>query len=137
MLETVRRVDYYYVTVEDKRGEAYWLLQHFRERGVNLLAFTAFPLGGGRSQLDFVTDNAQKLINACREAAVTLVGPKRAFLVHGEDKIGAVVDLHARLANADINVHAANGVVDGQGRFGYIFWVRPDFYEEAAIVLGV
>jgi len=137
MLEAVRRVDYYYVTVEDKRGEAYWLMQHFRERGVNLLAFTAFPLGGGRSQLDFVSEDAQKLINACKEAGIRLIGPKRAFLVHGDDKVGAVVDLHAKLSNAEINVHAANGVVDGKGRFGYLFWVNPDHYEEAAMALGV
>ncbi len=137
MLEAVRRTDYYYVTVEDKRGEAYWLLQHFREKGVNLLSFTAFPLGGGRSQLDFVTDDAQRLINACKEAGVHLIGPKRAFLVYGEDKVGAVVDLHAKLSNAEVSVHAANGVVDGKGRFGYVFWVKPDDYEEAALALGV
>ncbi len=137
MLEAVHRVDYYYVTVEDKRGEAYWLMQHFRERGVNLLSFTAFPLGGGRSQLDFVTDDAGLLMNACKEAGVRLIGPKRAFLVYGEDKVGAVVDLHAKLSNAEINVHAANGVVDGKGRFGYIFWVKSDFYDEAAAALGV
>jgi hypothetical protein len=34
-------------------------------------------------------------------------------------------------------VHAANGVVDGKGRFGYIFWVKEDHYEEAAIALGI
>jgi len=137
MLEAVRRVEYYYVTVEDKRGEGYWLLQHFREKGINLLSFTAFPKGGGWSQLDFVTDDAAKLKNACKETGIKLIGPKRAFMVYGEDKVGAVVELHAILSNAEINIHAANGVVDGRGRFGYIFWVKPDYYEEAAIALGV
>lgn len=137
MLEAVRRIEYYYVTVEDKRGEGYWLLQHFREKGVNLLAFTAFPRGGGKSQLDFVCDNPRKLIEACKQTGVELVGPKRAFLVYGEDKVGAVVDLHAKLANAEINVHAASGVSDGAGRFGYVFWVKPEHYEEAAIALGI
>ena len=37
----IRRVEYYYTTVEDQPGEAYKLLSRLASLGVNLLAFTA------------------------------------------------------------------------------------------------
>jgi hypothetical protein len=137
MAVTIRRIEYYYITVEDKHGKGYWLFEHFRQNGVNLAAFTAFPLGGGRSQLDFVPEDAEKFRAAAAAANVDVVGPKRAFLVQGEDKVGAIVELHYKLSTAGINVHAANGVSDGTGRFGYILWVKAEDYDLAAQTLGV
>jgi hypothetical protein len=133
---TIKRIEYYYCAVEDKHGKGYWLLEHLRQKGVNLVAFTAFPTGGGRSQLDFVPDNPESLKKAAAEAGVALTGPKRAFLVQGHDDVGAIVELHRKLNSAEINVHAANGVSAGSGQFGYILWVRPDDYERAAQVIG-
>jgi hypothetical protein len=133
----MRRIKYFYTEVEDKHGKGYWLLEHFRQKGVNLIAFTAFPRGAGRSQLDFVTDDTDQLQAAAAEAGIHLVGPKKAFLVQGEDNIGAIVDLHYILYSAGISVHAANGVSDGRGYFGYILWVKAEDYEHAAHVLGV
>jgi len=137
MATRVRRVEYYYTTVEDKHGKGYWLLEHFRQKGVNLVAFTAFPLGAGRSQLDFITEDADTLKKAAAEANIDLVGPKRAFLVQGEDKVGAIVELHYRLTDAGISVHAANGVSAGTGGFGYVLWVKSEDYDRAAVALGV
>ena len=133
----IRRVNYFYTEVDDRHGKGYWLLELFRQKGVNLIGFTAFPLGGGRSQLDFVTDDIEQLQAAAAEAGIALVGPKRAFLVQGDDEIGAIVELHYQLTSAGINVHAANGVADGEGHFGYIMWVKPEFYDKAAETLGV
>jgi hypothetical protein len=137
MAITIKKIEYFYTTVEDKHGKGYWMLEHFRQKGVNLVAFTAFPRGAGRSQMDFVPDDAEKLKAAAAEADVSLVGPKRAFLIQGEDEIGAIVELHFKLTNAGINVHAANGVSDGTGQFGYILWVKPEDFDAAARVFGV
>lgn len=134
---TIRRVNYFYVTVDDRHGTGYWLLEHLRQQSVSLVAFTAFPRGGGKTQLDLVPDEIEKLQRAVKQAGVELVGPKRAFLAQGKDDAGAIVDLHAKLASTDINVYAANGVSAGNGHFGYLFWVKPDDYEEAAVALGV
>jgi hypothetical protein len=136
MAETVKRVEYFYATVEDRPGEGRRLLEHLSEKGVNLLAFTAFPIGAGKSQLDFVPENAALLRRAATDAGLSLAGPKRAFLIQGEDRIGALHEHHLRLSNAGINVYAANGVVDGSGRFGYILWVKPEDYEKTAQTLG-
>ena len=45
MADTVRSVEYYYVTIPDTPGEGQRILSAFKESGVNLLAFLGFPLG--------------------------------------------------------------------------------------------
>jgi len=137
MTETVRKVEYFYATVSDKPGEGRRLLEHLSEKGVNLVAFTAFPIGGDQAQLDFFPENPEQLQKAAADAGITIVGPKKAFLIQGEDRVGALHEHHLKLSNAGINVHAANGVCDGSGRFGYVLWVKPENYEAAARALGV
>jgi len=133
----IKRIEYYDTAVEDKHGKGYWLLEHFRQKGVSLIAFTAFPLGNGKSQLDFVVENPETLKEAAAAAGQELNGPKRAFLIQGDDKVGAIVDCHQKLKSAGISVHAANGVSSGEGKFGYILWVSSEKYESAAMALGV
>ena len=135
MAETVVLVDYFYATVGDKPGEARRLLEHLSEKGVNLLAFTVFPVEGNKSQLDFFPQDARLLREAAGEAGVSLVGPKKAFLIRGDDRVGALHDHHLKLANANINVHAANGVASGAGSYGYVLWVAPEDVERAMEVL--
>ncbi len=132
MAETIRKVQYFYATIEDKPGEASRLLKNLSQRSINLFAFTAFPVGPGTSQLDFFPENPEQLLKAALDAGITLVGPKNAFLIQGQDRIGALHEHHLTLSNAGINVHAANGVVDDSGRFGYVLWVKPEDYERAA-----
>jgi hypothetical protein len=66
---------------------------------------------------------------------MALLGPKKAFLIQGEDEIGALYDFHLKLSNAGINIRASSGVVDGTGRFGYVLWVDEADYDEASEVL--
>jgi hypothetical protein len=133
----IKRANYYHTIVEDKHGKGYWLLEHFRQKGVNLEAFIAFPLGGGKSQMDFVVDDVEKLRQASVEAGIQLTGPKRAFMAQGDDEVGAIVDLHQKLTAAEINIHAGSGLSGGAGTFCYLFWVNPDDYENAALALGI
>jgi hypothetical protein len=135
MPSTIKEVEYYYSLVADKPGEARKLLEFLSERQVNLLAFTAFPVGGDQSQLDFFPTDPEHLKKAAGDANIALIGPKKAFLIQGEDRIGALYDFHLKLSNAGINIHASNGVVDGTGRFGYVVWVNPGDYENASAAL--
>jgi hypothetical protein len=137
MPEIITKVDYYYTKVEDLPGAGRRILEHISEQGVNLIAFTAFPLGAGYTQLDFIPDNADLLIKAAADAGVTLVGPKKAFLIQGDDRIGALHEHHLKLANAGISVTASNGVSDGKGRFGFVLWVNQEVVEQAARALAV
>jgi hypothetical protein len=58
------------------------------------------------------------------------------FLIHGDDRVGAVADTTAKLAEANINLTAAAATGAGSGRFGMILWVAAADYERAAKALG-
>ena len=135
MLESVKHVDYYYTIVADKPGEARKLLEFLSERMVNLLAIHAFPMGEGQSQIDLFPDDPGVLLEAAKDAQIPLEGPRKAFLLQGEDRIGALYDFHLKLSNAGINIDACSGVVDGAGRFGYLIWVDAEDFDEASKVL--
>lgn len=137
MAQRIQRVEYFSTTIDNKPGQGYWLLARLKRREVNLLAFNAFPYEPGASRLDFFPDDAEKLIKAAGEINVKLSGPKRAFLVQGEDKIGALSDIFERLYEANINIHAVNCVCDDRGGYGFVLWVTSRYYEDAAEVLGV
>jgi predicted amino acid-binding ACT domain protein len=64
------------------------------------------------------------------------VGPKRGFLVQGDDRVGAVADLLERLGSAKINVTAIDAVSITDGRYGAILWVAPNDVKKAAALLG-
>jgi predicted amino acid-binding ACT domain protein len=78
-----------------------------------------------------------RTLRAAARAGITLSEAKRAFLVQGGDRVGAVADTTAKLAEANINVTAAAATGAGSGRYGMILWVAPADYENAAGVLGV
>jgi hypothetical protein len=136
MADTVRGVDYYYVTVTDAPGEGQQILSALKDRGVNLLAFLGFPLGDGQSQIDLVPEDPESLRAAAEQAGVTLSEAKRAFLIQGDDRVGAVAETLTKLAEANVNVTSAAAAGAGAGRYGMILWVAAADYERAADALG-
>jgi hypothetical protein len=136
MADTVRGVEYYYLTVPDAPGESQRILSALKDSGVNLLAFLGFPLGGGQSQIDLVPEDPQSLREAAERAGVTLSESKRALLIQGDDRVGAVADITAKLTEANINLTAAAATGAGSGRFGMILWVAAADYETAAEALS-
>jgi len=137
MEDTIRAVDYFYVQVEDKPDEGRRMLEHLSEKGVNLISFTAFPVGGGKTQLDFVPESADSLRAAAADANITVVGPKKAIFIQGDDRVGALHQYLLTLANAGVNVHAANGASSGMGGFSFIIWVAPGDFEDAKKALNI
>jgi hypothetical protein len=136
MADSVQSVEYYYVTVSDEPGEGQRILSALKDGGVNLLAFLGFPLADGRSQLDLVPEDPQSLKEAAERAGLTLSEAKRAFLIQGDDRVGAVADATAKLADANINLTAAAATAAGSGRYGMILWVAPADYDRAGEALG-
>jgi hypothetical protein len=135
MAERVRVVDYFYTTVSNKPGEGARALAVLRDAGVNLVAFSGFP-AGRQAQLDFVPEDARAFREAARRAKWKLTGPKRVFLIEGDDRVGAGADLLAALASARINVTAIDAVGSGAGRYGVLLWVAPRDVRRAAKLLG-
>jgi predicted amino acid-binding ACT domain protein len=132
----VKSVEYHYVTVPDRPGEVQGILSALEENGVNLAAFLGFPLGEGRSQIDLVPDDPAALREVAERAGVSLSEAKRAFLIRGDDRVGAVADATRKLAEANVNVTAAAAVAAGSGRYGMMLWVPPEDFERAASALG-
>jgi len=136
MAETIRQVDYYYTETPDKPGEGCRILDGLKEAGVNLLAFSGFPKGR-RAQLDFIPENPAAFLQAARKAKLKLSPRKSGFLIQGEDRVGVLCELLAKLAASKINVTAVDAVCAGEGRFGAILWVKPADRKRAAKALGV
>jgi hypothetical protein len=134
-MDTVQRVEYFYVQVPDKPGEGARTLATLRQAGVNLLAYSGFP-AGRRAQLDFIPENPGAFRQVAKHAKWKVKGPKRAFLIQGDDRIGACSDILDKLAAAKINVTAMDAVSAGAGRWGAILWVKPAAFKKAAQVLG-
>ena len=133
----IRRVEYFYCTVPDRPGEAYKLLEQLAQMGLNLLAFTAVPVGPLHTQLTLFPDDSEKMAYVSQRAGIRLDGPFSAFLVQGDDELGALARIHQDLYQANVNVYASSGVTDGQGSFGYLMYVKPDDYDRASSALGL
>src|SRR5512132_103964 len=134
MADKVQRVDYDYATVPDRPGEGKNVLSVLKQNNVNLLAYLGFPSGDGQAQLDLVPENGEALKQAAGKAGIKLSDTKRAFLIQGDDRPGAVADALSKLADADINVTAAAATCAG-GKYGLVVWVWPTDYERAARAL--
>lgn len=137
MASKIRRVNYYHMTVHDQPGEAYRLLSMLAVEGLNLMAFTAVPVGPAQTQFTLFPEEKAKFVTQAKEAGIHLDGPYPAILVQGDDYVGVLADIHQKLYEANVNVYAANAVTDGKGDFGYVIYVRESDFEDASRSLGI
>ncbi|HYZ89900.1 MAG TPA: hypothetical protein VE620_11435 [Myxococcales bacterium] len=135
MPDTIRKVDYYYITATDKAGEGARVLGALRDAGVNLLALHAFP-SARRSQIDVVPADSAGFVNAAKAAGVKISKPKTVFLIEADDRAGAMAAVLDRLGRAGVNVTATSAVRSGSGRYGALLWVKPRDVKKASETLG-
>ncbi len=133
----IRRVEYFYANIVDQPGEAYTVLHALAGLGVNLLALVAVPIGPDRTQMTMFPEDRPRLVEAARKAGLALDGPHTAFLAQGDDHLGALSEVHEKLAQVRVNVFASTGVTDGSGAYGYILYVRPEEIDRASKALGL
>jgi hypothetical protein len=131
-----RIVDYFYTMVKDHPGEACKILSHFAREEVNLLAFSAVPVGHEQTQLVVFPQHTDRLVRAAEKSGLSLVGPQHAVLIQGDDRLGALVGLLQKLCDARIDMSSSWGVTDGRGGYGYVIHVRAEDVAQAARVLG-
>ena len=136
MADSVKRVKYCAMKVPARSGQGAKVLEALREGQVSLLAFSGFPDRGGKAQVDFVTDDIAGVRKVARREGWRLGKTKRGFLIQGQDRVGAAHRHLAKLADAKINVTAADAVTAGKKRWGMILWVKPKDYARAARTLG-
>jgi hypothetical protein len=136
MPDRVKKVNYCYPIVPNRAGQGARVLSELTREGVNLIAYSGFPAGGGKSQLDLVLEDMGALRRLARRNGWRLSKVKKGFHIQGSDQVGAVHRHLQKLADAGINVTAADAVSAGQGRYGMILWVKPRDYARAARALG-
>ncbi len=136
MADRVRKVNYCYPIVPNRAGQGARILSEIAEAGINLLAYSGFPAGGGKSQLDLVVEDVGPLRRVAQRNGWRLSKVKKGFLIQGTDQVGAVHRHLQKLSEAGINITAADAVAAGQGRYGMLLWVKPRDYARAARALG-
>ena len=134
MADIIRKVVYYKTEVPDKPGEGARILVALKAEGVNMLAFSGFP-SGRRAQMDFMPEDEALFKKAAKKAGLKLSTKKTGFLVQGDDRVGAVSEIMTKVAAAKINITALDAIVAGGGRYGVIFWVKPDDVRKTAKLL--
>jgi hypothetical protein len=137
MATIIRRVFYYNMTVRDRPGEAYKTLTRLKDLGVNLLGFAAFPVGPVHTRLTLFPEDSGILAHEAKQENLVVDGPYPCLLVQGDDELGALVEIHEKLYEADVNVYASTCVADGKGGYGYILYIRSDKFDVAVKALGI
>ena len=123
----------YYVMVGDRPGEGARVLNQLRTR--------ASPHGAARlsrraSRQSTWSRSTAGRSRARRRAGWKVVGPKKAFLIQGSDRVGALVGAFDRLAASNVNVTATDAVTAGGRRFGSLLWVKQSDVARAKKALG-
>jgi hypothetical protein len=136
MTFSVRSVEYFYTRVEDEPGRAYGLLANLASEDINLLAFSAVPYGPNHVELTIFPDRSEDFERVARKLGWVLTGPQHACLIQGDDHLGALAEIHKRLRDANVNIYASTGVTDGEGRYGYVIYVKEEDHQAAAKALA-
>ena len=134
-MASIRKADYYTKKVSQRPGAGAKLLAAMKAAGVNLLAFTGFPSGGG-AQVDFVPENGARFRQAARKAGLRVSKRKTVFVARGDDRVGALTGILGKLAAVKINLVALSAVTAGKRRYGMVFWVKKKDVARAARILG-
>ena len=135
MADLIRAAQYFKVTIADKSGTLGHMLAPLHDAGVNLLAVHAFPRNR-RTQVDVVPEDPTAFKAIAKPLKWKMQGSKVCFLMEGDDRPGALVDLTGQLGLAKINLTAVTAVSAGQGRFGAILWVKTRDVKKATKILG-
>lgn len=136
MADTIRRMDYFHVMVKDRPGEGARIMEGLSTGGVSLLAFSGFPQGRKGAQVVFVPEDPKAFLKVAKRMKLKLSKTKTGFLLQGEDRIGALNRVLAKLSEAKINVTAVDAVTGGKGRYGAILWVKQKNVARAAKAIG-
>lgn len=135
MALTVRNAEYFYIRIEDSPEKAYDLLAQLASAEVSILAFSAVPFGPNHMELTIFPDRSDKFLDLARRLGWAAAGPQHAFLVQGDDNLGALADIQRLLIEADVDIYASSGVTDGAGRFGYLIYFKEEDRDRAARAL--
>ena len=91
-------------------------------------------MGPGQAELMIVGKDAEKVRAALKGSGATLT-ERTGFYTKGPDKLGALLGTYESLADAGINLDAANALAVG-GKYGSYIWVREEDAARAEAALA-
>jgi hypothetical protein len=136
MLYSVRRLEYFNVTMNVRADEAYEVLDSLAKLGANFVAINAVPFGPKNTQLTLFPEDASMLQAIAKQSGIPLVGPYAAVLVQGEDQPGVLAEIHKRLHEDHIQAFTSTAITDGSGRYGCILYLRVEDADRAIKALS-
>jgi hypothetical protein len=135
MADTVRKVDYFSISVSNTPAKAFGVLSTLVSSGIDLLACIGVPRGR-RAQIDVVPVDTRRFKAAIKKAGLRFTPEKTGFMIQGRDRPGALSEHLKKLGDRNINVTGIDSLSAGEGRWGAIIWVEDDAVRKTARVLG-
>jgi hypothetical protein len=136
MADAIRQFEYHYVILQDDKETAAGVLRALCSLGTRLLAFSSFPHGKGRTQLDLVAEDASAVAHLLEGMGFAVSEKKSGFLVRVDGGPCAVSAALDKLERARIPIVSVQAVSMRDAPCGALLWVKPEDVERAAEVLG-
>jgi hypothetical protein len=130
------KLELYSVVVPNKPGAGARLLGDFKDAGVNFTGIWGYPVGKRKARIDLVAEDPALLKRAAKQLKIDLGKKQVVFHITGEDHSGVVAGVLGKLAEKNIDVYAVQALCAGNGRFGTMIQVDPEFVNKAAKILA-
>jgi hypothetical protein len=129
----IKRVDCFFLEVEDKPGVLAQFARKLRDAKINLKGLWGYTNAQGKGRIACVPQNGKKFLDtATKIGMATTQGT--AFYNSGPDKVGALCKVLDILESTRINIKVLDAM-GFSGRFGAYIWVDPKDIEAAGKAL--
>lgn len=129
----VKRVDCFFLDVEDKPGVLAQFARQIRDEKINLRGLWGYTNSQGKGRIGCVPQNSKKFVDSARKHNLTTT-QGTTFHISGPDKVGALCKVLDILDEAKINIQVMDAM-GFSGRFGAYIWIDPKDIEAAARAL--
>jgi len=129
----VKRVDCFFLEVEDKPGVIAQFARQLKDAKINLKGLWGYSNPQGKGRIACVPQNNKKFLDAAKGGGLTTTR-EIALHISGPDKAGALCNVLDVLDKNNINIQVLDAIAFS-GRFGSYVWVDPSDVNAAAKAL--
>lgn len=137
MAITVKKIELWNVTVENKPGALARILEPLAEAGADLevVMGTSMPGDDGMASIGVFPVKGRKAMSAARSAGLEPAASMPSLLVTGDDYAGLGRQMSEALAQAGINIGVAFAQVVGENFSALFGFAKPEDAAKAATLL--